>query len=115
MIASANVTLTGGLVALGKANAAGSPVSTWSPGLRILPDYELLTRTKIPPVTPNIIDVRIVRQQVQAFLRRASILAIKPGPASTFGAIWQLSLEAAANKRYPRQIPQNLKRGSASG
>jgi hypothetical protein len=34
--------------------------------LRILPDYELLTGTKIPPVTPNIIDVRIVRQQVQA-------------------------------------------------
>jgi hypothetical protein len=66
VIASPNVTLTGGLVALGKANAAGSTVSAWSPGLRILPDYELLTGTKIPPVTPNIIDVRIVRQQVQA-------------------------------------------------
>ena len=66
VIASPNVTLTGGLIALGKANAADGAVSTWSPGLRILPDYELLTGNKIPPVTPNIIDVRIVRQQVQA-------------------------------------------------
>ena len=66
VIASPDVTLTGGLVALGKANAAGGTASTWSPGLRILPDYELLTGTKIPPVTPNILDVRIVRQQVQA-------------------------------------------------
>jgi hypothetical protein len=65
VIVSSNVTLTGGLVALGKANAGGT-MSTWSPGLRIFPDYELLTGTKIPPVTPNIIDVRIVRQQVRA-------------------------------------------------
>jgi hypothetical protein len=66
VINSPNVTLRGGLVALGKVNAAGATVSTWSPGLRILPDYSLLTGTKISPVTPNIIDVRIVRQQVQA-------------------------------------------------
>lgn len=66
VIASTNVTLTGGLVALGKTNAPGSGVSSWSPGLRILPDYGLLTGDKIPPVTPNIIDVRIIRQQVQA-------------------------------------------------
>jgi hypothetical protein len=43
VIASPNVTLTGGLVALGKANAAGGAVSTWTPGLRIIPDYRLLT------------------------------------------------------------------------
>jgi hypothetical protein len=66
VIASLNVTLTGGLVLLGKANPAGGTVSTWSLGMRILPEYELLTGTRIPPVTPNIIDVRIVRQQVQA-------------------------------------------------
>jgi hypothetical protein len=66
VIASPNVTLTGGLVALGKTNTTGGTVSTWSPGLRIFPDYGLLTGAKIPPVTPNIIDVRIVRQQVQA-------------------------------------------------
>jgi hypothetical protein len=34
--------------------------------MRILPDYDLLTGIKIPPVTPNIIDVRIIRQQVSA-------------------------------------------------
>jgi hypothetical protein len=66
VIASPNVILTGGLVALGKANVARGTASTWSPGLRILPDYDLLTGAKIPPVTPNIIDVRIMRQQVQA-------------------------------------------------
>jgi hypothetical protein len=66
VIASLNVTLTGGLVALGKANAASGAVSTWTPGLRIIPDYGLLAGTKIPPVTPNIIDVRIVRERVQA-------------------------------------------------
>ncbi len=66
VIVSPNVRLTGGLVALGKANAAGGAVSAWSAGLRIFPDYDLLTGTKIPPVTPNILDVRIVRQQVQA-------------------------------------------------
>jgi hypothetical protein len=36
VIASANVTLTGGLVALGKANAAGGPVSAWSHGFSAL-------------------------------------------------------------------------------
>jgi hypothetical protein len=66
VIASPNVTLTGGLVALGKGNGAGGTVSNWISGLRILPDYGLLMGTKIPPVTPNIVDVRIVRQQVQA-------------------------------------------------
>jgi hypothetical protein len=66
VIASSNVTLTGGIVALGKVNDSASLSSSWSPGLRILPDYDLLIGNKIPPVTPNIIDVRIVRQQVVA-------------------------------------------------
>jgi hypothetical protein len=43
---------------------AGTLSQSWSPGLRILPGYDLLTGAKIPRVTPNIIDVRIVRQQV---------------------------------------------------
>jgi hypothetical protein len=72
VIASANVTLTGGIVALGKVNTSSTPSSAWSPGLRILPDYDLLTGTKIPPVTPNILDVRIVRQQVSADFPSAS-------------------------------------------
>jgi hypothetical protein len=45
---------------------AASVLSAWSPGLKIIPDYVLLTGEKIPPVTPNIIDVRIVRQDVTA-------------------------------------------------
>jgi hypothetical protein len=51
---------------LGKNNSAASTPSAWSPGLKIIPDYALLTGEKIPPVTPNIIDVRIVRQDVSA-------------------------------------------------
>jgi hypothetical protein len=72
VIASPNVTLTGGIVALGKAGTSSSLSSSWSPGIRILPDYDLLTGIKIPPGTPNIIDVRIVRQQVTADFPSAS-------------------------------------------
>ena len=66
VIASSNVTLTGGVIALGKDPTPPATPSTWSPGLRIVPDYALLTGEKIPPVTPNILDVRIVRQEVTA-------------------------------------------------
>jgi hypothetical protein len=66
VIVSSNVILTGGIVALGKNGSPPSPSSAWSPGLKIIPDYALLTGEKIPPVTPNIIDVRIVRQDVTA-------------------------------------------------
>jgi hypothetical protein len=66
VIVSSNVTLTGGIVALGKNGSPPSTSSAWSPGLKIIPDYVLLTGEKIPPVTPNIIDVRIVRQDVTA-------------------------------------------------
>lgn len=66
VIASPNVTLTGGIVALGKASDSSPVPSSWSLGMRILPDYDLLTGTKIPPVTPNILDVRIIRQHVSA-------------------------------------------------
>ena len=64
VIASTNVTLTGGIVALGR--TASSLPSSWSSGLQIVPDNALLTGEKIPPVTPNILDVRIVRQEVTA-------------------------------------------------
>jgi hypothetical protein len=66
VIASPNVTLTGGVIALGKNPTAPQTPSTWSPGLRIVPDYALLTGERIPPVTPNILDVRIARQEVTA-------------------------------------------------
>src|ERR1700683_1179466 len=66
VVVSPDVILTGGIVGLGKNNSAESTPSAWSPGLKIIPDYALLTGEKIPPVTPNIIDVRIVRQDVSA-------------------------------------------------
>jgi hypothetical protein len=66
VISSINVTVTGGIVALGKNVSPPAVPSAWSPGLEIIPDYALLTGQKIPPVTPNIIDVRIVRQEVTA-------------------------------------------------
>jgi hypothetical protein len=66
IISSPNVTVTGGIVALGKNPSPPLTSSSWSPGLRIVPDYALLTGEKIPPVSPNILDVRIVRQEVTA-------------------------------------------------
>jgi hypothetical protein len=66
VIASPNVIVTGGIVALGKDVSPAPAASAWSPGLRIVSDYGLLTGEKIPPVTPNILDVRIVRQEVTA-------------------------------------------------
>jgi hypothetical protein len=62
--ASTNVTLTGGVVALGKNPGSSGVPSNWASGLRIVPDDALLTGDKIPPITPNIIDVRIVKHEV---------------------------------------------------
>lgn len=72
VIASPNVILTGGIVALGKNGSSPSSSSAWSPGLKIIPDYALLTGEKIPLVTPNILDVRIVRQEITADFPSAS-------------------------------------------
>jgi hypothetical protein len=64
IVTSRNVTLTGGVVALGKDPAPPAVPSAWTTGLYILPDEALLTGAKIPPVTPNIVDVRIVKHEV---------------------------------------------------
>jgi hypothetical protein len=69
IIASPNIQLTGGIVALGKNTSSLVTPSAWSTGLEIIPDYALLTGKKIPPVTPNIIDIRIVRQDTTADFR----------------------------------------------
>jgi hypothetical protein len=66
VIVSPNVTLTGGIIALGKTGSPPPTPTAWSSGLKIIPDYALLTGEKIPPVTPNLIDVRIVRQEITA-------------------------------------------------
>jgi hypothetical protein len=74
VVASPDVTLTGGIIALGREGSASQTPSSWSPGFKIIPDYALLTGEKIPPVTPNIIDVRIVRQDVIANFPSAASL-----------------------------------------
>ncbi len=69
VVTSANITLTGGVVALGKnPSPPASPTTQWSTGLRIVPDQALLTGSEIPPLTPNIIDVRIVKHEVNGDL-----------------------------------------------
>ncbi len=55
-----NVTVTGGIIALGKTPLPGepppgSPQPAW---LRVVPDLRLLDGSVIPPIVPNIIDIR---------------------------------------------------------
>jgi hypothetical protein len=57
-----NVIVTGGIVALGKTPIpgevpGGGPEPPW---LRVIPDLRLLNGSVIPPVVPNIIDIRIM-------------------------------------------------------
>src|SRR5271165_4585916 len=57
-----NVIITGGIVALGKTPIpgeipGGGPQPAW---LRLIPDLRLLNGSAIPPVVPNVIDVRIM-------------------------------------------------------
>jgi hypothetical protein len=60
-----NVHLVGGLIALGR--QPGTP-GTWDPGVTITPDSELITGQKVPPITPNLFDVRITRYEISATL-----------------------------------------------
>src|SRR5271166_5096564 len=57
-----NVIVTGGIVAFGKTPIAGEipgggPQPAW---LRLIPDLRLLNGSVIPPVVPNVIDIRIM-------------------------------------------------------
>ena len=64
-----NVHLVGGLIALGR--QPGTP-GTWDPGVTITPDAELVSGQKVPPVTPNLFDVRITRYEISATLEPPS-------------------------------------------
>ncbi len=64
-IRSQNVLLTGGIVALGS-SAADTVSPNWKRNVIVLPDPALLNGSKIPPITPNVIDVRIMRTQFGA-------------------------------------------------
>jgi hypothetical protein len=57
-----NVIVTGGIIALGKTPIegeipGGGPQPAW---LRLIPDLRLLNGSMIPPVVPNVIDIRIM-------------------------------------------------------
>ena len=57
-----NVIITGGIIALGKTPIpgeipGGGPQPAW---LRLSPDLRLLNGSAIPPVVPNVIDIRIM-------------------------------------------------------
>ena len=62
------VTVTGGIIALGKTPIPGEPPGggPQPPWLRLVPDLKLLDGSVIPPVVPNVIDVRIIRYSVEA-------------------------------------------------
>jgi hypothetical protein len=55
-------------VALGKASKHAETIGDGTPPsfLRIIPDLKLLNGSIVPPVVPNIIDVRIVGYSVTA-------------------------------------------------
>jgi hypothetical protein len=62
-----NITVTGGIVALGTTPllgepAPGSPQPGW---LRVIPDPRLLGGSVIPPVVPNLIDIRWLNCPIQ--------------------------------------------------
>jgi hypothetical protein len=63
-----HVTLTGGLISLGRTPQPGEPIAGRKPPafLKIIPDPKLLNGSIIPPIVPNVIDVRIVGYSVTA-------------------------------------------------
>jgi hypothetical protein len=67
----ARVHLTGGVAALGRQNPSEQSVSmNWPAGLTITPDEDYLTGRKVPPLTPNIVDVRIRNFRAGAEIER---------------------------------------------
>jgi hypothetical protein len=62
-----NVIVTGGIIALGKTPIegeipGGGPQPAW---LRLIPDLRLLNGSMIPPVVPNVIDIRILENPIE--------------------------------------------------
>ena len=77
-----NVHLTGGIVALGSPDSsAPQPPGRWDPNVKITPDPELLNGNKIPPLVPNVIDVRIMHHEVSATMESEGSISDQPEPA----------------------------------
>jgi hypothetical protein len=53
----------------------------WDPNVKITPDPELLNGHKIPPLVPNVIDVRIMHHEVSATIESAGSISGQPVPA----------------------------------
>src|SRR6516162_9552641 len=62
-VLSGNVDLTGGIIALGPPTPS-QKAGRWDPRVHIIPDPDLLNGSKIPPIVPNVIDVRITHYEV---------------------------------------------------
>jgi len=62
-VLSGNVDLTGGIIALGPPTPS-KKAGRWDPRVHIIPDPDLLNGSKIPPIVPNVIDVRITHYEV---------------------------------------------------
>ena len=81
-VLTGNVHLTGGIVALGSPDpTAPQTPGRWDPNVKITPDPELLNGHKIPPLVPNVIDVRIMHHEVSATIESAGSISGQPVPA----------------------------------
>jgi len=62
-----NVVITGGVIALGKTPLPGEPPPDRpTNAFRLIPDLRMLNGSVFPPVVPNIIDVRIMSNTIEA-------------------------------------------------
>ena len=78
-VLTGNVNLTGGIVALGLPDSTSPQITGhWDPNVRITPDPELLNGDKIPPLVPNVIDVRIMHHEVSATIESEGTISDQP-------------------------------------
>jgi hypothetical protein len=78
-ILTGSVNLTGGIIALGSANSpTPQKAGRWDPNVTVTPDPELLNGDKIPPLVPNVIDVRIMHHEVSATIESAGSTSGQP-------------------------------------
>jgi hypothetical protein len=76
-VLSGNVNLTGGIIALGPPTPSQKP-GRWDPNVQITPDPDLLNGSKIPPIVPNVIDVRITHYEVTATIESQGSISDHP-------------------------------------
>ena len=76
-VLSGNVNLTGGIIALGPPTPSQKP-GRWDPNVQITPDPDLLNGSKMPPIVPNVIDVRITHYEVTATIESQGSVSDHP-------------------------------------